>query len=388
MTFIARVFGVLTVVLSVALMGVSVYAAKTQAQEPANVPSSEEPAPTATPDANASIWADLGDEAASPLLQQAISVVWQRSVDEHGGIIIAPYASDATPTPEFEIIYAAPLDAAPVSRRPSRGDLSPGPQVWRPASIRPTGAALSANGLEIPPDQLAVMQRVGASTGIPWQILAAIAKVESSFGANMSTSYAGAIGYGQFMPEMWAVFGNGGDPYDFHDVIPAMARYLLAAGAPGDIPNAIYAYNHDWGYVATVLSYAAAYTLPASGNGTLAWPAVGPISTYYSSAHQGIDIDQTMKVGGPVLAAHDGIVLFAGGDPCCSYGYYVILVSPNGLETLYAHFSRITVSVGETVRRGQPLGIVGNTGRSTGTHVHFEVIRDGVRVNPFDYLGN
>jgi murein DD-endopeptidase MepM/ murein hydrolase activator NlpD len=167
-----------------------------------------------------------------------------------------------------------------------------------------------------------------------------------------------------------------------------MARYLLAAGAPGDIPNAVYAYNHDWGYVANVLSYAAAYTLPASANGALLWPANGPISTYFSPSHVGIDIDQTMNVGAPVLAAHDGIVLFAGGDPCCSYGYYVILVSPTGLQTLYAHFSRITVSVGETVRQGQPLGIVGSTGLSTGTHVHFEVIRDGARVNPLDYLGN
>ena len=111
----------------------------------------------------------------------------------------------------------------------------------------------------VPPAHLAVMQEVGAQSGIPWSLLAAIASVESGFGANMSTSWAGARGYGQFMPPSWEAFGQGGDPYDYRDVIPAMARYLLAAGAPADIPNAVYAYNHSWEYVAIVLGRMAAY---------------------------------------------------------------------------------------------------------------------------------
>ena len=52
------------------------------------------------------------------------------------------------------------------------------------------------------------------------------------------------------MPPSWAAFGEGGDPYDYRDVIPAMARYLLAAGVHRDVPGAVYAYNHDWDYVA------------------------------------------------------------------------------------------------------------------------------------------
>lgn len=112
---------------------------------------------------------------------------------------------------------------------------------------------------EVPPDHLAVMTKVGAETGIPWQVLAAIARVESDFGRNMATSSAGAIGYGQFLPEMWAAYGGGGDPYDFHAAIPAMARYLLDHGAPADLRNALYAYNHSWDYVDTVLAHAAAY---------------------------------------------------------------------------------------------------------------------------------
>lgn len=166
-----------------------------------------------------------------------------------------------------------------------------------PAVAPPSATALA----EIPPDQLAVMRRVGAETGVPWPVLAAIAKIESYFGQNMATSWAGAIGYGQFLPSSWAAYGRGGDPYDYRDVIPAMARYLLDFGAPGDMRRALYAYNHDWEYVDTVLGYAAAFgtaeavatPVAADSSGTLTrvlaiattqlgkpyiWGAVGPNS--------------------------------------------------------------------------------------------------------------
>jgi len=126
-----------------------------------------------------------------------------------------------------------------------------------PEATRTTAAAVAIE--EIPPDQLEVMQQESLRTGIPWQIFAAIAKVESDFGRNMETSEAGAIGYGQFLPATWAAYGEGGDPYDFRDVIPAMGRYLMASGAPADMPRALYAYNHSWAYIDKVLAYAAAY---------------------------------------------------------------------------------------------------------------------------------
>lgn len=127
-----------------------------------------------------------------------------------------------------------------------------------------TTAASSTIG-EIPPDQLEVMQQGSLQTGIPWQVLAAIAKVESDFGRNMGPSSAGAIGYCQFMPSTWEAYatdGNGdgvADPYDFRDCIPAMGRYLVANGAPADLRRALFAYNHSWAYVEKVLAYAAAY---------------------------------------------------------------------------------------------------------------------------------
>lgn len=129
-------------------------------------------------------------------------------------------------------------------------------------SQSPASAAALA---EIPADHLAVMQQVAAATGIPWQVLATIAKVESGFGANMGPSSAGALGYCQFMPATWAHYGVDGDgdgvadPANFRDCLPAAAAYLLASGAPGDLRQALYAYNHSWAYVDHVLSIAASY---------------------------------------------------------------------------------------------------------------------------------
>ncbi len=81
-----------------------------------------------------------------------------------------------------------------------------------------------------------------------------------------------------------------------------------------------------------------------------------------------------------------GVVTFAGGDPCCSYGYYVVVDHGNGFQTLYGHLSTIGVSVGEVVAQGQYLGGGGTTGYSTGPHLHFEVHLNGSVVNPLNYL--
>jgi membrane-bound lytic murein transglycosylase B len=112
---------------------------------------------------------------------------------------------------------------------------------------------------EIPPEHLAVMQQVRHQTGIPWQILAAVSKVESGFGANpvlsgaegMGPSSAGAVGYCQFMPSTWVAYGVDGDgdgiadPYNFRDSIHAMAgvsrgerRPRYDAGESSSAPSA------------------------------------------------------------------------------------------------------------------------------------------------------
>jgi cell wall-associated NlpC family hydrolase len=112
------------------------------------------------------------------------------------------------------------------------------------------------------------MRDAAASAPCPldWSVLAGIARVESGFGKNMATSGAGAIGYGQFLPSTWAMpgIGNGGNPYDYHDALPAMARYLCQAGAGQNVRQALYAYNRaDW-YVNEVLDYASQYATVAA----------------------------------------------------------------------------------------------------------------------------
>jgi murein DD-endopeptidase MepM/ murein hydrolase activator NlpD len=114
-------------------------------------------------------------------------------------------------------------------------------------------------------------QRAGSEYGIPWQVLAAINKVESNFGRNMGPSSAGAIGWMQFMPSTWLRWGTDGngdgvaDPWNAEDAITSAARYLAAAGGQTDIERAIFSYNHaDW-YVKEVLSISKLFGSAGSG---------------------------------------------------------------------------------------------------------------------------
>ena len=105
----------------------------------------------------------------------------------------------------------------------------------------------------------------GAAYGIPWQVLAAINKIESNFGRNMGPSSAGAVGWMQFMPDTWLRWGTDGngdgiaDPWNPEDAIHSAARYLAAANGRTDISRAIFAYNHAQWYVDDVLQLAAMF---------------------------------------------------------------------------------------------------------------------------------
>jgi murein DD-endopeptidase MepM/ murein hydrolase activator NlpD len=109
---------------------------------------------------------------------------------------------------------------------------------------------------------LALWQRDGALYGVPWQVLAAINKVESNFGRNMGPSSAGAIGWMQFMPSTWERWGVDADgdglanPWSAEDAIAAAARYLAASGGATDISRAVFSYNHAQWYVDEVLQLA------------------------------------------------------------------------------------------------------------------------------------
>jgi murein DD-endopeptidase MepM/ murein hydrolase activator NlpD len=117
------------------------------------------------------------------------------------------------------------------------------------------------------------------------------------------------------------------------------------------------------------------------------WPVAGPISSYFGPSHPlGIDIDLYNAPNAPIGASAAGIVTFAGGDPCCSYGLYVIVDHGNGYRTLYAHLSELHVQAGQFVAQGQVVGLAGLTGYSTGNHLHFEVHLHGAYIDPLTVL--
>jgi len=132
--------------------------------------------------------------------------------------------------------------------------------------------------------------------------------------------------------------------------------------------------------------YVAAKTPDAgavSATGSFVWPASGRITQGYRFYHKAIDIAN--HGGGPILAADAGTVIAAGWDPS-GYGRKIVIDHGNGYMTLYAHLSVIQVSVGQRVNRGNVIGQMGSTGRSTGTHLHFEIRRGGVLLNPLTFL--
>jgi murein DD-endopeptidase MepM/ murein hydrolase activator NlpD len=124
------------------------------------------------------------------------------------------------------------------------------------------------------------------------------------------------------------------------------------------------------------------------GSGFFAWPTRGYISQEFGSYHDGIDI--AGRSGTPVRAAGNGVIAFVGYNPWeFRPSFIVVIAHGGGLSTLYAHLQgRTVVGQGQNVRRGQVIGYMGNTGNSTGTHLHFEVWQGGdwSPVNPRAFL--
>ena len=105
--------------------------------------------------------------------------------------------------------------------------------------------------------------------------------------------------------------------------------------------------------------------------------------TGHEAFHKGVDF--AGSAGEPVVAVAAGVVTWAGERS--GYGTLVEVNHGKGYVTRYAHNERTLVTVGETVTRGQPIALMGSTGRSTGPHVHFEVLRNGRQVNPLSFTG-
>jgi len=120
-----------------------------------------------------------------------------------------------------------------------------------------------------------------------------------------------------------------------------------------------------------------------TGSGRFAWPTQGLLTQRYWSGHLGIDIGN--RTGTPIRAADAGYVVMAGRDTW-GYGNQVLIDHGNGYMTRYAHLDHIQVKAGDAVQRNQQIGTMGNTGRSTGPHLHFEIIYSQQRRNPLGFL--
>lgn len=149
-----------------------------------------------------------------------------------------------------------------------------------------------------------------------------------------------------------------------------------AAATPKPKPNIVP------NYLAQGSSNSPVFSAPNRGN--FIWPTTfAYISTYFAWWHLGIDLPNNSSP--PIHAADGGTVVFAGWDPT-GYGNRVDINHGNGYVTRYGHLSNIYVTTGQELGRGQVLGQMGSTGRSTGTHLHFEIHFNGVAVNPLAIL--
>jgi hypothetical protein len=229
------------------------------------------------------------------------------------------------------------------------------------------------DSFEIPPFLLPIYQACGTEYGIPWEVLASINKIETAFGTNLNVSSAGAVGWMQFLPSSWEMYGvdaNGDgrkDPYNPVDAICAAARYLKAAGGADDLYDAILAYNHaDW-YAQEVLLYARAYgKLPSDLVGSLTGLTEGAHFPIAAGARYADDVsaraaakasaDQSATEvisssptarginifshrGAPVVAINDGVIRKTGAS--AKLGKYLVLEDTYGNRYTYAELGTI-----------------------------------------------
>jgi murein DD-endopeptidase MepM/ murein hydrolase activator NlpD len=233
------------------------------------------------------------------------------------------------------------------------------------------------NKFSIPPFLLSIYQAAGIQYGVRWEVLAAINEIETDYGRNLNVSSAGAMGWMQFIPSSWKMYGVDAnqdgkkDPYNPVDAIFAAARYLKAAGADKDLKKAIFAYNHaDW-YVDSVLLRARMIGgLPADLVGSLSGLTQGqfPVHATARYADDLSESDAKRRVargknaavpvesnklrrginifanpGSPVVATQDGTITKVGKS--ARLGNYVQLRDVYGNTYTYAHLKQIADQV-------------------------------------------
>jgi len=333
----------------------------------------------------------------------------KRNEDIGGGTqsggVVAPKATAGDQPPGDGPDGGSQFDAggAPTTANPST-TIAP----FGPAPIGVPNFVIDS--FEIPPFLLPIYQACGTEYGIPWQVLASINKIETAFGTNLNVSSAGAMGWMQFIPSSWEMYGldaNGDgrkDPYNPVDAICAAAHYLKVAGGRAHLYDAIFAYNHaDW-YVQEVLLYARAYgKLPADLVGSLTGLTEGahfPVAADaryaddisaraalrkstdaregYGNAAEVISSSPTRRGinifardGAPVVAVNDGVLVKIGNSK--KLGRFVVLRDAYGNRYIYA-------KLGSIVRRHRR--VVMPSGREKRIPVDSENIRPRLHALP------
>jgi len=260
-------------------------------------------------------------------------------------------------------------DGTPTPSNPGFTDVLPGPSTA-------TGVPnFIIRKFRVPPFLLSIYQAAGIEYGVRWEVLAAINEIETDYGRNLNVSSAGALGWMQFMPSTWKMYGTDAnkdgrkDPYNPVDAIFAAARYLKAAGYEQDVRRAIFAYNHaDW-YVDSVLLRARLIAgVPADVIGSLTGLTEGRFPVFararyaddiaeqqlmkrvkrgenaaqlVESSDTRRSIDIFAKKGAPVVAVNDGVIKQIGNNK--KLGRHIVLQDVYGNRYTYAH-------LGETSR--------------------------------------
>lgn len=159
--------------------------------------------------------------------------------------------------------------------------------------------------------------------------------------------------------------------------------FELAIGQTVIVPDGVKPAEILWSPVARVRQVTPnAGTVVASG--AFVWPTGGTITQRFAWYHKGIDIANNSAPA--ILAADSGRVIVAGWVDNYGFGNRVVIDHGNGFRTLYGHLSQVWVVPGQTVNRGDAVGKMGTTGRSTGIHLHFEVTQNGTYLNPLNVL--
>jgi hypothetical protein len=258
-------------------------------------------------------------------------------------------------------------DGTPTRSNPTFFDALPNPT---PGTAVPN---FVIRKFQVPIFLLPIYQAAGIQYGIRWEILAAINEIETDYGRNLNVSSAGALGWMQFIPSTWKMYGTDAnddgkkDPYNPVDAIFAAARYLKAAGAEKDLRRAIFAYNHaDW-YVDSVMLRAKLIAgVPGDLVGSLTGLTQGrfPVASRARYANDVLERELKKRVkrgenaanvledadrrsidifsdnGAPVVAANDGIIKKIGTD--AKRGRFIVLQDVYGNRYTYSGLGSVS----------------------------------------------